>query len=67
MCTKQMMIFIMLSGIAAFCLASADIVTKIFQNGKDGYTGCYDSYTYSFNPEDNYSTNETLFNHNCQN
>lgn len=42
-------------------------ITKVLQNGKDGYEGCEDSYTYSFSPDNNYSTNEILFNHNCQN
>ncbi len=48
-------------------LTNAETVTKVLQNGKDGYQGCVDSYTFSFWPEDNYSTNDVLFNHNCQN
>ena len=60
-CLSLLLVFITIS------LTFADPVTKVLQNGKDGYEGCKDSYTYSFNPDDNYSTIENLFNHNCQN
>lgn len=58
---------LMLSVLLFSTLVSAETVTKVLQNGKDAYQGCVDSYTYSFTPEDNYSTNDVLFNHNCQN
>lgn len=57
----------MLSVLLFSSLLSAETVTKVLQNGKDGYQGCVDSYTYSLTPEVNYSTNDALFNHNCQN
>lgn len=64
---KKTMYLLLLAGFFITYLTSADVVTKVLQNGTEGYTGCKDSYTYSFYPDDNYSTIETLFNHNCQN
>lgn len=62
--TKSLQILLTTILVASLCAGS---VTKVLQNGKDGYTGCIDTYTFSFYNEDNYSTVETLFNHNCQN
>lgn len=47
----------------------AETITKVLQNGKEGYEGCKDSYNYSMYPEyfdENFETSERLFNHNCQ-
>lgn len=44
----------------------AATITKVLQNGKDGYTGCYDAYTYSNTKDLNYGNDENIFHHNCQ-
>lgn len=49
----------------AFQFSMADEVTKMLQNGENGYNGCTDSYTYSLFPDKNHGSDEKFFTYNC--
>ncbi len=46
-------------------LIPAQDITKVLQNGTDGYNGCIDSYTYSISMDKNYVDKEEFFIYNC--
>ena len=47
-------------------LVNADTITKVLQNGSDGYEGCKDSYNYGDRPDMNYGDSKFLLHCNCQ-